>query len=554
MMHHDSSRVDSGCLIDYKLSISFSAGHRYKKKISAKRLLVNAEHADNHVLWTKFGMGLADSNGALKRELIHLTDPPDSTISETLLHAFHGDAEEISQALPGSTHGDVLSGIDELPNVEARTCCSRFGHCVQEPFHEAACAFAQEFAKQIQEKNLPTGTLVQLSAVMEHGNLSTGSQQWGTFLLGAFCKKPLVQVLCRTQEDPSSADTVSLQLDQSGVPCFVTTHSHFLELLQRGHARASSSAQQTPPFTEVLVEVFACNFVQQLFSLQHMQVHVLQTTHKFKIGSGKKSAGQGQGSGQKPKVELPFGLQLPKRPRKKKAGPAQKGNKKETHKQKVAAHVTDLGSAASANSDSDAGAAMSSSSSSSSSSLSRNKSSPGSEAEPAGDLPKDTEPELGQDLETIAAPTKTVEKEEREVAKECKEFDKTVAKKQEIAKKFGEAKSFFVQTIGFTECSMAVSNRSVCYHCNAQIPKGEARFTYFYSRTRPSRYIHASCVRAFVAAEPGERRAQAIETMQSLATSLASSSSSSCQVEAVHFKSIAQDLLSQLQNDAAEAT
>lgn len=97
-----------------------------------------------------------------------------------------------------------------------------------------------------------------------------------------------------------------------------------------------------------------------------------------------------------------------------------------------------------------------------------------------------------------------------------KEFKKDESKRAELT---AEAKksvgsSFFTASIGFAGGSIAPSGRSVCYYCDGKIAKACPRFTYFWSCTRPSRFVHATCVVPFVQASAADRKDQAMNAMR----------------------------------------
>ena len=54
--------------------------------------------------------------------------------------------------------------------------------------------------------------------------------------------------------------------------------------------------------------------------------------------------------------------------------------------------------------------------------------------------------------------------------------------------------STFFGNVGLTEVNLAVSNRSVCGVCTQAIEKKTARFAYHWNRSRPSKWMHSSCL------------------------------------------------------------
>lgn len=80
-----------------------------------------------------------------------------------------------------------------------------------------------------------------------------------------------------------------------------------------------------------------------------------------------------------------------------------------------------------------------------------------------------------------------------------------------------EPSSFFAKEVGFCESDLAKTGRSKCRHCGNLIGRGEPRFAYHFSRTRPSVWVHGTCVASFVQEGPPERKFQAVGRLQSVA-------------------------------------
>ena len=75
--------------------------------------------------------------------------------------------------------------------------------------------------------------------------------------------------------------------------------------------------------------------------------------------------------------------------------------------------------------------------------------------------------------------------------------------------------TFFHSSVGFNGAAFAQSSRSVCYHCEQRIEKGSIRLMYCWSTKKPSRWMHDSCVAAFVqAADSAARKSQAINALR----------------------------------------
>ena len=63
--------------------------------------------------------------------------------------------------------------------------------------------------------------------------------------------------------------------------------------------------------------------------------------------------------------------------------------------------------------------------------------------------------------------------------------------------------SFFAREMGLDEVGIAKTARSFCGHCTLRIDKGTVRFSWFFSRKRPSMWLHEKCLPAFAAQNNG---------------------------------------------------
>ena len=452
-------------------------------------------------------MGLHDTDGGLKRSLIDLENPSQDVVDADLAKSIHA-AEQTEEV-------ERLSG---LPAVHTQTCFSRFGHCVQSPFHEFAESCARQFAKHVVEKQLSTGTLVRI--------VPDGLQEQvdGTMhFLGVLCKKPLCHVLAVAT--PTRQHVYCLLPSPDSVPHFQTTHQIFQSCLQQfGGAPCG-----------FLVEVFASS----LPSLHTLEARALHTTMSFKIKCVEKV------STREPQVtvKLPFGLK-----------PGQgKGRKHKQEAKRPASHQKRRKAAADAKvqPDSDPDSPSRSSESLSSSSGC------GTEPESDSDSGSDSDLSAGNvESEVLVPPTRVACIEEGVVIGECESFINTLSKKEATAEHIhvapqqdnpGLGQSFFVKNTGFQDASIAVSSRSICYHCNSRIEKGNVRFTYFHSTKKPSRYIHDTCVVPFTKADViGKRKEEAVGGMIEILSKLAGASSSSSDQAPSAIKAATELVLSQL--------
>ena len=452
-----------------------------------------------HDLWNKVGLGLHDTDGALKRSLIDLENPSQDVVDADLAKSIHA-AEQTQEV-------EQLSGSPAAPCNH--TCFSRFGHCEQSPFHMFAESCARQFAKHVAEKQLSSGTLVKIAP--------DGLQEQvdGTMhFLGALCEKPLCHVLARAT--PTRQHLYCLLPSPNSLPHFETTHQIFQSCLQKHGGTPCGS----------FVEVFACS----LPSLHMLEARALRATMSFKIKCAEKV------SKREPHVtaRLPFGLR-----------PGQGKGRKQKPETKRPASGPKRRAAAKVRGPSRSSESPSSSSDSDCCTESDSDSGSGSSLSSDSDS-----------SEVLQPPTRVAHIEEEVVNGECEDFFNTQSKKEGISQHVnvappqdhtGLGQSFFVKSAGFQDASLAASSRSICYHCNSKIGKGDVRFTYFYNTRKPSRYIHDTCVVPFAKADlSGKRKEEAVSGMLDVLAKLASASSSSSDQAPSAIKAATEQVLAQL--------
>ena len=458
------------------------------------RFLVNHQQQQDHSLWSTHGLGLQDSGGALKRELIDL-DQAQAGIDFAVSWSLHRKTEqEHLDEMPPKVSGQSFA--------QANTCLSQFGMCKRHKLFPVVDALARSFAKFTEEKRLPTGSLVRIKLSVAGSSGSRDALPEGTVFLGALCKKPLSHVLAKAwPSDPEQAGSACFSLFDASAPAedrmptFMTSHKFLLELAQ--------SCDSAVPIKGLVVSTFQFFFEEKLASVEKLKVTCvgLPVDSEIKLG---------ESAPPRPKVqiELPFGVKMPGKPKATSKQRATATEKPDSSKPK--AFEVDSKRADELQSDSDSagdsgGDDGSSSSESRASSSDSSDDSSGTESEPVAD-----------EAEQLVLPTPAAQVEADAVHVASKEFKKDESKRAELT---AEAKksvgsSFFTASIGFADGSIAPSGRSVCYHCDGKIAKGCPRFTYFWSRTRPSRFVHAICVVPFVQASTANRKDQAMNAMR----------------------------------------
>ena len=449
--------------------------------------------------------------------------------------------QDIQAALSESIHApereEDIHRLSQLPFVQTCTCFSRFGHCVQAPFHELAKACARQLAHQTCDRNLAAGTLVKITPLTPAGFQLTGVM----YFLGALCKKPLVHVLARAIEANRHIFCfVPKGTEAESIPEFMTSHQLFQSLLEM-HSRCDGGLE----LTDFQVDVLSSSFPHHWRSVEHLEVRALHVTATFVISGAPQTQTAGSRREKEAPISLPFGLQpRPKHPKPKHGKQRQAGQGRSQQKGPAKARRRSVQSV------------HSSSSSSSSSSLDLRPSTtpgPSGSSSDAGDSDLNA---ADAGVEVMAAPTATAVLEQQVVEREFELFLETRQQKAAAAERYattGEAPkgSYFVQAVGFEAASIAPSSRAICYHCNQKIDKGTIRFSYFYSTKKPSRSIHEACIIPFVQADrTGARMQQGVKGLLDIVQSLeghgTGASSSSAPDRSLILKNASQKLLTEI--------
>ncbi len=477
-------------------NFSLLEGKAFLKRASAKRLLVNSSNQHEHSAWTHYGLGLQDANGALKSELIDL-DISQATVDFAVDYSLH-------------RRDDCVDQPPRQTNIHSKTCGGLFGHCKLDMHHSIVQSLVMGLLQLTVQKKLQAGTLIKLKIGRDTAMSSAERLPEGFFFLGALCKKPTCQVLAKARQCDSSAfamveamdDNESSQNNSILIPVFTTSHMAIYQMVQDCGGDVSSMS----------ISIYKCKFETTVWGIQELRV----STHGEPEHLSIKAGASGQTSNAKRKVDLPFGLKLEKKQRKKRKSKTQKHKASERAMRK--SEVLQV-FAADGNGDSDG-------SSNDLDNGSDSDSDPKSEDE-EDDLfdqnfdidSSDSDAEAGGQeaaAEELMVPTASAVAEARSVDVAFSEYKSDCKYKSAMAKACATGSSYFAKNIGFTEASLATSNRSMCYHCNDRIAKGTIRFTYFWNTLRPSRYVHDKCVIPFVTADIPARKEQAVDDFRRL--------------------------------------
>ena len=315
--------------------------------------------------------------------------------------------------------------------------------CRKDAAFEPMKVLVKNFAQLIKAKAVRSGDLLVFSC---QDSLDA------VYFLGTMLKNPHLQMLVTASLSDSEAEFTLVD----GCPEILTSHEVFLKYI-RG-CRDPSSLK-----LEILVWRGQCfldrgNHLKLNPSTQVCELHLSTTPLPAE---------------KKPKVDLPLGLKLPKRPRK--AVNKKRQSAKRTHPDSFAeAEAMNLGSASD------------------------------KECEGGQDSESDNENDIidiNKESETMVAPSDTVAAEEAEIKKVAREIEQADILRADVAEAISlnqlTQSAFFAKSLGLDEtgslAGLAATGRARCLHCKNLIIKGGPRFAWYYSRARPHGWLHAHC-------------------------------------------------------------
>ena len=295
------------------LALEKQAGKRYCKKVSAKRLLVNSSRASEHSIWSRFGLGLADTNGALRSELIDLG------IRQTAIDF------SVDFSLHRKVDNELLNEIplaDAGSDAHSSTCLEVLGFCVSHPHADFAVSFARALSKLTVAEKLEAGTLVKVTPVIAAASSSSATIPELFVFLRLLSKKPLLHVLAQAWRSTSSRkETFGLVNPASEpgaqMPIIFTSYQAFRDLT----SSCQDGGHDLSQISELSVSVYPTSFDSRFWSIHRLQVCVAGRPKEHRVQRGQTSGSNRPSVAvPKPKVELPFGL----KPERKRRGEGQR--------------------------------------------------------------------------------------------------------------------------------------------------------------------------------------------------------------------------------------
>lgn len=376
----------------------------------------------------------------MKRHFIDVLTT-DAEVSNSLDDTLHSHLEE---------EGDSLDNLPQPPDL-----CSSF-MCCKDALADSVGRMVKNFTHRLQRSEIRPGSLLLMSVDQQ-------CEQRG-FFLGAMLRRPLLQTLV---EATVSDREVYFKLS-GRMPAIQTSHELFLELLRSGAS-------------EVVVEAWECEAFfatgsdsdedNDSSSSNFLKVNPSSQIAKFSVTPA--AATQAV---HRPK--LPASLRV-RKPKVKKAKPT--GARSSGHA--VAKKV--LMEECASSGEGSAGAAS------------------------ADEAQNDPEHLGSNDESEVVVPISASVAREQEnmkaVAQEIQESDQL---RQETAEAIrlkempprAAGGSYFTRTIGLQDGALATTGRAVCLACKKAIAQNSVRFSYAYSRTRPTGWVHAHCVTGYILA------------------------------------------------------
>ena len=398
----------------------------------------------------------------------------DKEIHSLLDQSLHLHASESKPEAANVVEPDV-----EIEDVLPEIC--PFFVCRLNEHFESLKILSRNFWDLIKQHHVSSGDL--LLFTMEEG----GEQH--AYFLGTMLRRPLQQILIKAAVEDSQ---VQFSL-KNGRPEILTANELFLFFLQSAPDVGQLKLQ---------VEGWKC----QAFLDSR---HVLKTNADVQSATFTVTTARLQSSSsKKPRVDLPFGLKMPSKPRKRKAASKKPAKPKASKKAAMFLHsegVIELSS----NSGSEKGNVLSDS----------------SNGNDASDESDGGEIDANKESERVVPVFDIVAIEQQSMQDVAKEIESSDWSREQTAEDIRKNKatprsSFFSKRLGLDEASIAVSGRSVCLACKKMIPKGSVRFSWFHSCVRPSGWVHSQCLLQHINGSEADTRQHSVDKLKAIIQTL----------------------------------
>ena len=412
--------------------------------------------------------------GGLEEKLID-TQTSDGDCHQFLQDVFHSKVESLPKPVDdtASAHQSDTDQSDDALGYLGHACHRKFGGLCEQRTPGVditiACKLVRIFNRALKDQLVKVGSLVSLK--------STNPEPFIGFV-GVCMQRPMVHVLmkvdCVGMGGVGMGDVILWHDPELPSPVFSTSHQVFQQLIS-----------QESDVVSVEVWQYALNR-----NGNGLQVQPLTVAKSFKLDPASKIETR------KPRPKLRLSLKVPtKKQEKKKKKKKKKETGTTTRKTKRKARADD---------DDDANDTGLSSASTNNSTIRRKRAV--SHVEESG---KDKD--IREESEVYFPISDAAAKEERKASDmmadqealrdslpatkpACPPSGQASSSKQSAR----AGASFFSKSCGLEDVGIAVSNRSKCYFCHANILKGDVRFCWHWNTLRPSVWVHSGCLKQLV--------------------------------------------------------
>ena len=427
----------------------------------------------NHPLWQR-GLGLHCSDGGLRAEYIQ-TGVPEEALSDFVASTFVQEPKpdarlQSREAAECQVHHDV--------------CFAVHSQCSQNLNVSSVKVLVGNLGRLIRERSLSPASLLKVFV--------DGSSVSCLYFLGVSPEKPCMQTLVQAKVVGRSdeGDHVSLHIDpETKLARVISSHQLFQSLV---------GDSDSPDFDYVHIDVldyddvYSAGLWKQDGTCVSYVVVTSSTPHLISIKRPPPK--------RRVKANLPFGLKLPNKPRKKAAArPRAQGSSKSKVRRAAMDSGSDTSSSGSSSSDSQ--------SSDSAMSVSKTSASKSSDSDTTTSESSDSElSNVETEDEVVPHPTAAVCEEAvvmMHLQEEIEQQDAAEAGIQQDIDSHRQVRpgsTYFSSHVGLAAGAIAPTNRSRCHHCKALIAKDSVRFEFFYSARRPPHWMHSGCVAPHVLA------------------------------------------------------
>lgn len=416
--------------------------------------------------------------GALKARLINM-EMTDDQVAQSLTDSLHAplEATSLETTIPEQYH-----------DVEVHDSPCKHFLCEKDP-HQSQCEqLVKALSWALEANDVNAGSLLVFTAkAVKELSKDAAEMQIQTLesyprILGVALKKPMCQIFVEAVLDH---DHVCLKRPGDALPQFQSSHELFLHML-REHSIPSSS------MLIVEVAVWICKAFLETSPQYMLKANPVVERCTFNITSEQKTKRVYVNH------KLPFGMETLVRDRKKrvKAKAAQhKPIKKDIGKRRgQAGKAKSVRNIIMAKQSSDQDVVGDGQLARDQADNEHDSGESGEEAAQSSNAENGVSDIVEQEEEAAVPMSSTVAAEEKQLAPLAAEVEAADAHRQKVAATVQPSSSYFSREIGLLDADMAKTGRAVCIHCKVKIAKDTVRFSWYYSKVRPSAWCHSHCL------------------------------------------------------------